>query len=127
MKRSISFRNIEENDVGEDYIDRRLSFAFSHIQHAIESTLITIHDVNGPKGGSDKLCKVVVKPKRLPSVVIVDQQASLKLAIDRSISRASQNLSRRLKRMRDSVKTKKAYKRNLAEEEHDNSEVSSSI
>jgi len=104
MKLNIDFRNISSDGATIDYIDHRLSFALARTKHAIQSTAITVSDINGSRGGIDKLCKVVIKPVRLAPIVISERQASLRLAIDRGISRASQNLARQLKRKQHSLK-----------------------
>lgn len=98
MRLNINFHNIRGDGATIDYVDRRLSFAFSRLNHIVNSTVITVSDVNGPRGGIDKLCRVVVKASGLRSVVITERQANLRLAIDRGIARASQTLTRKLKR-----------------------------
>ena len=104
MKINVNFQKISSDNAMADYIDRRLCCAFSRLAHAVQSTVITVMDINGPKGGVDKLCRVVVKPVGLKSIVITERQADLKAAVNRSISRASQTLSRKLKRQKFFIK-----------------------
>ena len=98
MKFNITFRKTSSTDDVIDYIHRRLSFAFARMEHVIDSGSITISDINGPKGGVDKQCRVVIKPTGMKRIVISEKQPDLRLAVDRSISRASHSLSRQLKR-----------------------------
>jgi len=56
--------------------------------------------VNGPKGGPDKQCQIIIKPVGLPRLVVSELRSDFRLAIDRSISRASQSLGRKLKYQR---------------------------
>ncbi len=65
MKLNINFRKIAADVAIIDHIDRRLSFAFARTKHAIQSADITVSDINGPKGGVDKECRAVIKPKGL--------------------------------------------------------------
>jgi hypothetical protein len=51
-------------------------------------------DLNGPKGGIDKLCRVVVDLKRQPSLVIEDRDSELSHLIDRIIDRVGQTATR---------------------------------
>jgi hypothetical protein len=111
MKKSIIFRRLKGDSAIIDHIDRRLSFAFARSEHAIQTAAVTISDVNGPKGGIDKQCRVVIKPNGLPRIVISEKQASTRLAIDRSISRASQSLARHLKRKQHALRRQFSLKR----------------
>lgn len=53
-----------------------------------------ITDLNGPKGGVDKHCRVVVHLKRQPSLVIEECDSELSSLIDRLIDRLGQTASR---------------------------------
>jgi putative sigma-54 modulation protein len=57
-----------------------------------------LKDINGPRGGVDKLCQVRLTLPRLRDIVIEDTQADLYVAIDRAADRASRTLNRRLAR-----------------------------
>lgn len=98
MKPNINFHGVCHDPEVENYILRRCAFAFSRMQHAIERTSVTMTDVNGPKGGIDKQCRIVIKPEAMSPIVVSEQQSTLKLAVDRAIARASRSLARQLKR-----------------------------
>ena len=98
MRTNINFKNISGEGNLIDYIDQRMSFVFARTKHAIHNFSMTISDVNGPKGGIDKRCQVVIHARGVPSVVISEKQSDLRSAIDRCLARANQNLTRQLKR-----------------------------
>lgn len=99
MNMSISFHQINGDGHTIDHIDRRLAFALAHFKHAIKSVEITISNVSEYKEDINKQCTLVIKLKRrLPNIIILEKKQDLLLAIDRCISRASQNLTRQLKR-----------------------------
>lgn len=100
MKLTVNFRNIKGDPETIEHIDRRLSFGFSRIRHKVESLEITIADTNGPKGGVDKQCQIVIKPVRLKRLIVTERRANLNEALDRCIERAIQSLNRRLRRKR---------------------------
>lgn len=104
MKVNISFQNMQGGGDILDYIDHRVSFAFARTRHEIDNTKITITDINGPKGGIDKQCKVIIKPRGMKSIVIAEKRASVRNAIDRCLARASQSVNRKLKRRREILK-----------------------
>ncbi|WP_052691954.1 HPF/RaiA family ribosome-associated protein [Teredinibacter purpureus] len=111
MKLSIKFRKVVGNGTLTNYINRRISFAFSRTEHAIHSTAVTVSDINGPKGGIDKECLVVIKPAGMAEIVVSERQPNFRQAIDRCIARANQSLARKLKRNRLSVHKRHSIKR----------------
>ena len=107
MKLDINFRNLRGSGEIINQIDHRLSFAFARTRDEIESTKVIVTDINGPKGGIDKQCKVVVKPVGLKQIVVAERRANIRQAIDRCISRASHCLNRKLKRRQALMKKNK--------------------
>jgi putative sigma-54 modulation protein len=63
-----------------------------------------VSDVNGPKGGVDKLCRILIKSAQLPDIVITEYQPNISTAIDRCIAPARQSLSQKLNRNKQSLK-----------------------
>ena len=65
----------------------------------IRTVDVTITDVNGPKGGADKLCRVRVSGHGIPSLVIeqvgVDVFATVALALIRAEQATVRKLARR--------------------------------
>jgi len=104
MNFGITFRNIKGNGEIINYIDHRLSFAFTRTHHEIEDVRITLSDINGPRGGIDKQCQIVLIPSALQPIVVSEKQEDLRQAIDRCLYRASQCLDRKLKRKRALLK-----------------------
>ena len=81
------------------YIKRRLRFALGW---ALTSRLVVwLSDINGPRGGRDKRCKIQVQLGHgRKSVLIEDTEADLYTAIDRAADRADRAVSRQLARRR---------------------------
>ena len=98
MNFDITFRRMKGNGEMINHIDHRLSFAFARTQHEIENATITLSDINGPKGGIDKQCQIVLTPIGLRPIVVSEKQEDMLQAIDRCLYRASQSLDRKLKR-----------------------------
>lgn len=88
------------------YIERRAQFGFSWAQQSLHTISLRLDDLNGPKGGVDKRCRVQIPIVGGSSVVIEEVQADLYVAIDRAIERAGRSLTRKLERKR-----KHAHKR----------------
>ncbi|MFT5225928.1 MAG: putative sigma-54 modulation protein [Polaribacter sp.] len=103
MNIQVKFRNIKRSSAAIKQVGDRLSLAFTRVQDAIQSVSIIISDVNGPKGGIDKLCRISIRSAHLPDIVITENQPRIGAAIDRCIARARQNLSRKLKQNKQSL------------------------
>lgn len=98
MKVIIHSSDIANDKALRDYVEHRIGFAFSRTRHFIRDITVGLADVNGPRGGVDQQCKVIVKPHDLQEVVIVERQSNISHAIDRSITRASRNFMQKMKR-----------------------------
>ena len=55
-------------------------------------------DVNGPRGGVDKLCQVELNTEAVGTVVIASLASDWRTALDRSLRRATRALTRSLQR-----------------------------
>ncbi|MDE1460797.1 HPF/RaiA family ribosome-associated protein [Spartinivicinus poritis] len=98
MNINISLRNLSDNGEIINYIDHRLSFAFARTFDKIAHASITLSNINGPKGGIDKQCQIILKPIGMRKIVVSEKQESLRQAIDQCLHRASQCLNRKVKR-----------------------------
>ena len=96
----IIFNNRNLSDINEirTYINRKTVLCFSRNQSKIKTVSITLADINGPKGGKDKQCKIRVITNNIPEIVITEERENLLHAIDRSLMRANRTLVQQLKR-----------------------------
>jgi ribosome-associated translation inhibitor RaiA len=80
-----------------------------HIECRVESALgwaarkvlrveVYLSDINGDHGGDDKSCRLVVRLRRLRTLVIADVQRDLYAAVAKAAGRASDGLSREVHR-----------------------------
>lgn len=72
-----------------EHIVRRLNFAFARTHHKVGRIIIRLRDLNGPRGGRDKVCQVNVELTGRPAVVIRDVQENMYNAIDNAVKRAA--------------------------------------
>lgn len=73
--------------------------------HFVKRVSVRIMDVNGPRGGLDKQCRIkVVLLRGLPPVVVEQQhaalQAAMDLAVQRTVSVVKRSVQRRTNRPR---------------------------
>ena len=104
MKIQINARHLALTQELKKYVKRRLKFALGSRFEQVKRVEVTLSDINGPKGGEDKRCQVLLKIQGQQDVVIDDVQSHLYAAIDRAANRASQTVSKRINRLRQKAK-----------------------
>lgn len=83
-----------------DHIERRLRFALSRFAVRIEKIVVFLQDHNGPKGGVDKGCRVLVKVRGCGVVMAAVADTDWVVAVDRAISRVGRSVGRQIERRR---------------------------
>lgn len=74
----------------------------------IERASVRIDDVNGPRGGVDKRCRIKIVLSGLPSLVVEEQHESLHAAFDGALDRVLRAVRQTLKRRRVEPRRSKA-------------------
>jgi len=87
-----------------EHAERRLRFALTRSHDRILRVAVLVGDSNGPRGGTDKFCRIRVLLKSAPEVLIEDTDAELYAAIDRAAERAGRNVTKRLDRLKANVR-----------------------
>ena len=72
-----------------NYAERRLRAGFAFARDRIGDVVVRLSDVNGPRGGQDMLCHILVAVPGRPTVVVRDVHDDLYAAIDRAVKRAA--------------------------------------
>lgn len=98
MRLKINCRNISNPNDAIAYVDHRLSFSFSNWRNLIDTLSISISDVNGPKAGVDKQCRVIAVAQGVEPIVVTERRENLRHAVDRALARASRTVNSRIKR-----------------------------
>lgn len=83
------------------HIERRLRFALTRFGERIDTVYVFLQDRNGPKGGIDKLCRILVKTRGSGLVVAAVADSDWMAAVDRATTRVGQAVSRQVERVRD--------------------------
>ncbi len=79
-------------------IRQRLGSKLGKYSNDIERVSVRISDINGPRGGVDKGCRIKVVLTGLPSVLFESQAAALKDAIDGALSGIERAVRRSVQR-----------------------------
>jgi hypothetical protein len=82
------------------YLRRKLASRLWKFAGSIERVSLRTEDVNGPRGGVDRVCRVKVVLRGLPSVVIEKRDAALNAAVALALDGVERAVRRRLQRRR---------------------------
>jgi ribosome-associated translation inhibitor RaiA len=112
MRISVSGDRVNVGPQPREYIDRHLYFALGRFSPAIDRVDVRVGDMNGPRGGVDKRCRILVKLRTAgsDSITIEQHDESLNSAVARAAARAGRTLGRSLDRRH----SKRAYQRRRA-------------
>ncbi|SBS31994.1 Sigma 54 modulation protein / S30EA ribosomal protein [Marinomonas spartinae] len=108
MKIKVQARRLSLTKSLKAYVKRRLNFALNSRYDNIQRVTVMLTDVNGPKGGEDKHCQVLVKINGQKEVVINERQADMYYAIDSAATRTGRTVSRRIERLQAKATRMKA-------------------
>lgn len=97
-----------------EHLERRLAFALGRFGEEIHHVNARVADLNGPKGGIDKLVSLRVHGRRLKSLVVTDADANLFAAIDRAADRIGRAIGRTLERGNSRSRRDKALRLHAA-------------
>ena len=88
-------------DVGDrNYLRRKLGTKLGKFARSIERASVRVKDVNGPRGGVDKVCRIKIVATGLPSIVVEQRAASLQAAMDGALGRTARAVKRNVRRRR---------------------------
>lgn len=91
----IQSRGFALSDGLKAHVERRLRTALGSISERVQSVVVRLTDVNGPRGGVDKHCVMHAQLPSASPVIIKQADANLYLAIDRAADRLGRTVSRR--------------------------------
>ena len=78
------------------YVKSKVQIMLSRYESKIISINISLFDINGPKGGEDKCCKIIIKINGGSSIVIQETAKDLYDAINTCSRRARRAVKRQL-------------------------------
>ncbi len=104
MHVTISGRKLRLDDETRDHVERRLDFALGRFDRRIMGITVRLADVNGPRGGVDKLCRIDLKMRPTGALMIEERGADVFAAVDTAVRRLGHALRRELERKKNRKK-----------------------
>jgi putative sigma-54 modulation protein len=91
-------RGVSISHALSNHIERRVHFALDLFAVRIRQVHATVGDLNGPRGGIDKCCKLAISLGRPSTIVVESHDSNVYAAIDGVAHKAATCVGRRLKR-----------------------------
>src|SRR5581483_2890823 len=100
MRLEIRRRGVKVTEEVRTYLKERLRLALGRFARHIGLVRVYLRDVNGPRGGPGKKCRIVVELPRRGRVIVASADTGISGAIARTASRARFAVKRHLHRQR---------------------------
>lgn len=99
MKLELHSSRVDISDATRNYVERRIAFALGRFADVIHSVIVRLEDINGPRGGVDKLCRVRVKLEKRKTPIIAEVLTDeVPAAVDMASERVGRAVARQLDR-----------------------------
>jgi hypothetical protein len=82
------------------FADARIRFAFRRLGWLVSRARVQFADINGPRGGVDKRCRLLLSTDGAGQVVFTSMARDWRGALDEVLAGAARNLMRNLRRQR---------------------------
>ena len=98
MMISIRVRGIEWTDELREGVERSAAFALDRYDSQVSQVSVYLADLNGPKGGVDKLCQITATLKRGNPVLILEKGSEILPTVNRALGRVAHSIGRKIQR-----------------------------
>ena len=101
MHLQIHSKNFRLHDHERQDMEQHIQFALNRFDGRISSATVGLADVNGPRGGADKQCRLVIRLQNCGKITIKETHRSVSAAVALAAERAGRAVGREMKRRRD--------------------------
>jgi len=98
MKTVVRVHGIEMTDEFKENVERRIAFAVNRFAGSLQEVAVYIVDLNGPKGGVDKLCHIAVTLAGSDRIMILEVAPEVLDSVKRAARRLRTCIRRELRR-----------------------------
>lgn len=100
MQVDVRFRGLESSAHFAQYAQRRVHQHLSRFGREIGDVVLRISDVNGPRGGRDKLCQLAVRGPGIGALHLSETHDDLYAGLDIALGRLDHTIGRAIERAR---------------------------
>jgi putative sigma-54 modulation protein len=98
MKIDIHGHRIEVSETFRAHIERRLRFALGRFGTRVTTVTVTLEDLNGPRGGIDKQCRIAVTLASAGHLRVEVMDTEITPAVDQAADRIGRAVAREFER-----------------------------
>ncbi len=114
MNISVRVHDVKWTAALQAKIERSISFGLDRFDGHAKSIDVYIADLNGPKGGVDKICQLTAVLRRSEPVVIVEKGDRIIPMVNRAVRRLAYRVGRKVQRLRPATRRDRASLRTAA-------------
>jgi len=100
MDVTLDTRNVAVPATFRSRLTRRVAGFFTRFDHSVRRLHVTLKDVNGPKGGIDKVCQLNIELTDGDQIIVKERSNRLVKALGLCVRRARGLIAQRLKKKR---------------------------
>ncbi len=101
MEIEITTDRVNVDEELRSFIDERVHHAFDRFEDRVRQVRFRLRDVNGPKGGVDQECNVMLILHPRGELIVEEKGETVHATVSSAIDRASHALARHLDKLRD--------------------------
>lgn len=98
MRIEIRARHFPLTETLRTHVERRTRFAMGRLSDRVREVTVRLEDINGPRGGVDKVAKVTVRLEQGGQLAAEAMDESFTSAVDRALERAGHAVGKALGR-----------------------------
>ena len=95
MNVNLILRGVELNRTEVEALTRKADFAFDRFPGTLERIDLVLEDINGPRGGDDKVCRLILHLVGEPVMILQERGSAAVVTGMAALERAAHSLSRR--------------------------------
>lgn len=99
MQIDVRFHGLELSWALHEHTVRKLAAHLGRFRHQLTVVRVRLADVNGPRGGVDKCCRVTVEGHRIGSTTLEEHSTDAYRAVDAAVARLARTVRRALSRV----------------------------
>jgi hypothetical protein len=111
MRIQIRFLGLHSSESLREYALRRIHLHMSRFGRELRGVVVRISDLNGPKGGVDKQCRITVQGPRVGSSTLDEVNGDVYAAVGSAVERVSRAVGRQLERARSLEHGDRSFRR----------------
>lgn len=109
MKVEVRMRGLQSSSALRDYVMKRIRTQLGRFAHELTHVLVRVGDINGPKGGVDKRCKVTAMGPRIRFTTVEDVSDDPYSAVDLAVGKVGQTLGRGIERVKQMRRSRRQH------------------